>query len=233
MAKKEIIPNEQRLVLKKISWQKYEQILSEMGEERKAHLTYNRGQLELMTPLQEHQRCSKLIESLLMVLGDELKESLTVCRDATLKQIDLQQAIEPDLCCFRGSTLLQSRPDQDHPDQDHPDRDHPDQNCPDLILEIALRQSTIDKLPIYANFGIPEVWRYRSGDDPTVPTRHLEIYHLREHRNIPNQPYLFAKTSLNFPFLSAETIQQFLDQSDTLGLMPALKLLRSWMQAQD
>lgn len=228
MAKKEIIPNEQRLVLKKISWQKYEQILSEMGGERKAHLTYDRGQLELMTPQEEHQRCSKLIESLLMVLGDELKESLTVRRDATLKHIDLQQAIEPDLCCFRSRALLQSLPDQSLPEQGCSD-----QNCPDLILEIALRQSTIDKLPIYANFGIPEVWRYRSGDDPTVPTRHLEIYHLREHRKIPKQPYLLAKTSLNFPFLSAATIQQFLDQSDTLGLMPALKLLRNWLQAQE
>jgi Uma2 family endonuclease len=215
MTKKDVSPNEQRIVLNQISWQKYEQILSEMGGERQAHLTYDRGKLELMTPLEEHERCSKLIESLLSVLGDELQESLLIRRDATLKQIDLQQALEPNLCCYRG-TAPTAR-----------------ETCPDLILDISLRQGNIDPFPIYANFGIPEVWRYRSGEDPEVPTRHLEIYHLREYKpKPPQQPYLQAKTSLNFPFLSATTIQQFLDQSDTLGLMPALKLLRAWMKEQ-
>jgi Uma2 family endonuclease len=207
MAKKAPIPNEQRLVLKKISWQQYEQILAETGSERKTHLTYDRGKLEMMTPLDEHERCSKLIESLLMVLGDELEESLVVRRHATLKHIDLQQAIEPDLCCFRSAANPESRPD--------------------LVLDITLSSSNIDTFPIYANFGITEVWRYRSGSDKNVPTRHLEIYHRQDH---PKHPYTAAKTSLNFPFLTAETIQQFLDQSDTLGLMPALRLLRSWMQ---
>lgn len=49
-------PSEQRLVLEKISWQQFEALLTEMGADRTARFTYDRGRLELMTPLEEHDR---------------------------------------------------------------------------------------------------------------------------------------------------------------------------------
>jgi Uma2 family endonuclease len=217
MAPKAPVPNEQRLVLKKISWQKYEEILIEMGAERKAHLTYDRGSLEMMTPTEEHERCSKLLESLLLLLADELKQNIKVNRKATLKEIDLQQALEPELCCFwQDSPAPKSRSSVAKQGQ-----------APDLALDVTLSYSPMDKFPIYANFGIREVWHYRNGEDKTIPSRQLRIYHLQEREN---PGYIQAKTSLHFPFLTASTIQQFLDQSDTLGLMPALKLLRQWVE---
>jgi Uma2 family endonuclease len=194
-------PNEQRIVLSQVNWAKFEVLLSEMGEGRFTHLTYDRGSLELMTPLAEHERSSKLIESLLLLLSDELKQPMLVRRPLLLKRVELQQAVEPDLGCFCGSEIL-----------------------PDLVMEVALTQSSLDKLPIYANFGIPEVWRYLSAGERQPTTRHLRIYHLQ------SQSYIESDRSLNFPFLTAATVLQFLDQSDTFGLMPSLRLLREWMQ---
>jgi Uma2 family endonuclease len=203
---KEPTPNEQRIVLTKISWQKYEALLAEMGASRATHLTYDRGRLELMTPLPEHERSSKLVESLLLVISDELRRSFQVKRPWTLKSLDLQQAVEPDLGCF----LDLSDPAAGDP--------------PDLVMEIALTRSDVDKLPLYASFGVPEVWRYVNTGNKKVATRNLRIYHLQP------EGYIEAEKSLNFPFLPASTIVQFLDQSDTLGLMPALRLLRDWLQ---
>lgn len=34
---------------------------------------------------------------------------------------------------------------------------------PDLALEIDLTSKSLDRLPIYARFGGPEVWRYEPG----------------------------------------------------------------------
>ena len=33
---------------------------------------------------------------------------------------------------------------------------------PDLIIEVDVARSSLDKLPIYAALGVPEVWRYRA-----------------------------------------------------------------------
>jgi hypothetical protein len=44
---------EQRVILQDISWHCFEYLLSELGETRAARLTYDRGVLEIMTPLIE------------------------------------------------------------------------------------------------------------------------------------------------------------------------------------
>jgi Uma2 family endonuclease len=206
-------PNEQRIVLSKVNWAKFEALLLEMGEGRSTHLTYDRGSLELMTPLAEHERSGKLVESLLLLLSDELKQPMLVRRPLLLKRVDLQQAVEPDLGCFCDPQKLLSSLSNS-----------PMEILPDLVMEVALTQSSLDKLPIYANFAIPEVWCYLSAGEQHPTTRYLRIYHLQSHS------YIESDRSLNFPFLTAATVLQFLDQSDTFGLMPSLRLLREWMQ---
>lgn len=209
--------NEQRVVLSKISWQKLEALLQEMAADRSTHLTYDQGLLELMAPLEEHERSSKLVESLLLLLAEEMKVPIHIKRPLLLKRLDLQQAIEPDLGCYLGQQWPTSGQASDPASA---------ASSPDLILEVALNQSQIDKLSIYANFAIPEVWRYVTAGSKIETARRLQIYHLQ------NQSYFEADTSLNFPFLPAATVLQFLDQSDTLGLMPALRMLREWLQQQ-
>ena len=44
-----------RGVLHNISWQTYETILAEMGDNRATRLTYDRGTLEIITPLMPHE----------------------------------------------------------------------------------------------------------------------------------------------------------------------------------
>lgn len=41
----------QRVLLRNISWDEFEQILEEMGESRAARLAYYKGMLEIMVPL--------------------------------------------------------------------------------------------------------------------------------------------------------------------------------------
>ncbi|MGL4621959.1 MAG: hypothetical protein ACRCZS_23360, partial [Chroococcidiopsis sp.] len=46
---------EQRLTLYDVSWDTYEKLLEAFGEHRAARLTYDRGVLEFMVPLEEHE----------------------------------------------------------------------------------------------------------------------------------------------------------------------------------
>lgn len=209
------ITSEQRVVLDKISWQKFENILAELGAERTTRFAYYRGRMEMMNPYEEHERYRKLIESLLLVLADETYLKVVGFSSALLQQPEVQCAIEPNACFYishapqmLGKTNLDLSQDP----------------LPDLVLDIAFTSSTFDKLPIYAALGIAEVWSYTSNNSSPTPEHQLSIYQLQ------NQQYFASETSLAFSFLPAARVLEFIEQSDSLGLVQSLQLLRAWVQ---
>lgn len=212
---KKIQPSEQRILLEKINWEKFEQLLQEMGPARTTRFTYDRTRLELMNPFDDHDRYRKLVESLILVLADEVNVAVEGYMLPNLQRPDLQRGVEPDAGYY--IQRAEQMGDRSHIDLQ---RDPP----PDLIADVALTRCLIDPLPIYADLGVPEVWRYLSqpGDDFCQGT--LQIYHLEEGR------YRTASYSLAFPFLPGAQVQNFIAQSDSLGLMPALRVLRAWVQ---
>lgn len=209
-------PSEQRIVLEKVSWQKFESLLAEMPGQRSARFTYDRGRLEMMNPLDEHERCRKLIESLILVLVDEMQLRIEGYVAPVLKRADLQRGIEPDACYYlqheremRGKSAI----------------DLADNPPPDLVQEALLTKSSLNNLSIYASFGVPEVWRYvtQPGEENFFKGT-LQIYCLEGDR------YVESTHGFAFPFLPATKILEFVEQSDTLGLMTALRVLRAWVQ---
>lgn len=209
-------PSEQRIVLEKISWQQFETILAEMGAERTTRFTFDRGRLEMMTPLDEHERCHKLIESLILVLVDEIQLPVEGYKAPTLMRSDLRLAVEPETGYYiqheanvhgKGAIDLAVDPP------------------PDLILEVSLSAGTLNRLSIYAALGVPEVWRYVSQPGDDFFKGNLHIYGLDGDR------YVESTTGFAFPFLPAGRILQFIDESDALGLMTALRSLREWSQS--
>lgn len=210
-------PSEQRLILTSVNWQKYEQLLQELSEGRQARLTYDRGKLEMMNPLEEHERCHKLIESLILLVADELHLQVVGYPAPTLKRSDLSIGTEPEAAYYiQTAALMQSQTEIDLA-VDPP---------PDLILEVELSRSEINKFALYAQLGVREVWRYISKPGDHFLKGNFFIHSLQGDR------YLEDDYGLAFPFLSAGRILQFIDQSDAIGLMPALRDLRHWIQEQ-
>jgi hypothetical protein len=63
----------------------------------------------------------------------------------------------------------------------------------------SLSRSSIDKRPLYADLGVPEIWAFE--DD------RLEFYRL-----LPDATYELIERSLAFPFLKSADLQRFLDE---------------------
>jgi Uma2 family endonuclease len=207
-------PNEQRVVLPNVSWQQFEQLLIELGADRLVRLTYARSKLEMMTPVAEHERCHKLIESLVLVVADELKRPVESIAPVLLKSPDLLCATEPDACYYFSTPSLPHKPTIYLP-QDP---------VPDLLVEVALTQSKLDKLPLYASLAIPEVWRYITTAGEDVLKGKLLIYCLQGDR------YIAQSHSSIFQKLSCDRILEFLEQSDSMSLSASLRVLRAWIQ---
>lgn len=208
---------ESRVTLPDVSWQQFEKLLSEMGQNREVRMTYQRGQLELMTPQDDHMRYTKLMESAILLLADEVGLELEAIAPILLNHADLQLAAEADEGYFlhhrhqvNGKTEFNLMHDP----------------TPDLIVEVVMTGSSLNKLSIYTRFGVPEVWRYAVQDATDLQSSDLLIYRLQGDR------YVQTTYSALFPFLPATTVLNFIRHSDSFGLVRAIEVLRQWFYDQ-
>jgi Uma2 family endonuclease len=200
----------QRVILQNISWQTFESILAEMGDNRATRLAYDRGILEIMTPLMPHEHNKRLIEKLIDNLAEELNLNLKSTGSVTCKRQDLLRGVEPD-----SSFYIQNEPVMRQKQNLDLTQDPP----PDLVIELDYTSSSIDRMPIYLALGIPEVWRY---DEPV-----MQIYQLRE------GVYVACDVSPTFANLPLTTeIPRFLQESLNIGEIPMIRSFRGWVRQQ-
>ncbi|MEH2418363.1 Uma2 family endonuclease [Nostoc sp.] len=202
------VPPGQRVLLQDVTWQELEAILEDLGEHRAARIAYDRGILEIMAPLPEHEDDKEIISDLVKALLEELNTEFRCLGSTTFKNQVMAQGIEPDQCFYikneskiRGKKRLDLTVDPP----------------PDLALEIDITSRTHPN--IYEALKVPELWRFHQGK--------LQINVLRDGH------YVESQQSLNFPlFPLIETIPQYLEQSTTAGRNATLKAFRLWIQKQ-
>jgi Uma2 family endonuclease len=203
------IPPGQRILLHDVSWQELELILDELGEHRAARIAYDNGNLEIMTPLPEHEDDKEITSDLVKALLEELEVEFRCLGSTTFKNASMSQGIEPDQCFYienesriRGKKRLDLSVDPP----------------PDLALEIDLTSRTHPS--IYEKLKVPELWRFDQGT--------LQINILR------GDQYVIVSESQIFPGLNLmEAIPQHLKQSKTEGRNTTLKAFRKWLRAQN
>ena len=199
---------EQRITLYNISWDTYELLLEAFGEHRAARLTYDSGVLEFMVPLEEHENPSDLIGVFIRTLVEESGWNIKSLASTTLKRSDLKKGAEPDKCYYiQNESLVRGR-------IVNLNFDPP----PDLVVEVDITHTDINKNALYADLGIPEFWRY----DGEV----LKIYQLQ------SGEYQEQAISPTFPWLQKEVFYQFLQQCQSEGEALANRQLRSLVQTQ-
>jgi Uma2 family endonuclease len=199
---------EERTFLRNISWQLYENLLAEIGDDGKARLSYYQGNLEFMSPLFEHEHSNRLIERLISAIAETTDRDYAPSGSMTIKRPDLAAGKEPDSCYYfanepavRGKTKLDFT-------QDPP---------PDLAVEIDITSSSLNQLALYATLGVGEVWRYDGAE--------LIFYQLQSAK------YVVVDRSPIFPMLSPARVLEFLSDCQTDGVNQAVKSLRKWIQA--
>jgi Uma2 family endonuclease len=89
---------------------------------------------------------------------------------------------------------------------------------PDLVIEIDISHSTLDKFSIYSKAGVPEIWRH-DGDKLT--------FHA-----LSSSTYIEVQSSLAFPFLASSFVDKALRKMITLEDISVLQEFREWLQRQ-
>ncbi len=202
-----LVQVEKRVSLPNLTWAKYQQILAALPQSRAAHLTYDRGTLEISVPSEEHEHASELIGLLIRILAVEMGLKLKSIRSTTLDREDLDRAAEPDNAYYI----------QNQPQVAGRTVDLTIDPLPDLVVEVDLAHTDIDKNRLYASLGIPEFWRF---DGPV-----WRIYQRQ------GETYQECDRSPTFPVVDKADFYQFLAQAQQDEVEAEIQF-RTWVKAQ-
>jgi Uma2 family endonuclease len=202
-----LIQSPDRVLLENISWQTYQSLLKDFEQQPAMRLTYDRGRLEIKMPLDPHESYKKLLGRLVEALTEELGIEVRSLGSRTCDRKDLARGLEPDQCYYIQNEQAVWDKAQIDLAVDPP---------PDLAIEIDMSSSSLNRLSIYADLGVPEVWRY----DGTV----LTIYRLEAHNYQP------CDRSFAFPQLTASDLKRFLELKKTTRENALIRLFREWIR---
>jgi Uma2 family endonuclease len=202
-----LTPPAEIIHLSGISWETYETLLEEMSD-RRLRLTYNRGNLEIMAPSTGHELGKTLIGRFVETLAEESAVPIYPLGSTTFKRPKLSGA-EPDECFYiynidavRGKKRLDLNEDP----------------APDLVVEIDVTSSSQNRLQVYEDLGVAEVWIYNGGS--------LVIQQLQ------NGTYITSLTSQFFINIPIPEIAVFLQQAGQTDYLELVKAFRNWVRSQ-
>ena len=203
-----LAPAESRVLLHNVSWETYESLLTDLEDCSAPRLTYDRGELEIMSPEAKHGAINEAVKVLVSVLCEEWKLDVHALGSTTYKRKIFKRGFEPDSCFyFRNAAHVRGKDRLDLA-VDPP---------PELVVEIEITNSAIKKFPLFAKLGVPEVWRYE-GQQVAIHLLKGEAYFQQAHSGI-------------LPRLTGEAITRFLDKSRTLDRPTWLRQVRKWARA--
>ncbi len=191
-----------------ITWKTYETLLQELNHSRRLRLTYNQGNLEIMAPSPEHEIYKKAMGRFVETLAEELEIRIHPLGSTTFKLPELS-GVEPDECFYITNLNAVKGKNRINLQQDPP---------PDLVVEIDITSSCENRLPIYADMGVPEIWRYDGN------SFNINI--------LQNQKYVTVEQSLAFPNLPLPEISRFLQQVNQQDYLELVREFRHWVRSQ-
>ena len=203
-----VSPAVEQRVLLNASWETYERLLAEYPDVPGPRFTYNEGVLEIMVLSASHEEPNRTLALLVELVAAELGVEVRRIGSTTFKRAELLKGFEPDSAFYLAHAAAVRGRDID-PTVDPP---------PDLILEIDISRSSLARFPIFAAFGVPEVWRYDGS--------RVTIWRLEGGR------YVAVESSAALPPLTGPVATQLLEESRTMRSTEWLRRVREWARSR-
>ncbi|MDN5751556.1 MAG: Uma2 family endonuclease [Pseudonocardia sp.] len=198
-------PPEERIVLRHVRWDTYERLVADHEDARSPRFSYDRGVLEIVSPGSWHESIAQLVTSMMAVIAETRDVDMTALGSTTFKDAGWDRGFEPDACFYlehaarvRGLRRIVPRVDP----------------APEIVFEVDITSSSIDKMALYAQFGVAEVWRH----DGTTASIHLPA----------GEGYRQADASAAVPDLDAATLTRLLADGLRTPLPRWLREVRAW-----
>ena len=200
---------EAKVVVSNVRWETYESLLADLSDCSAPRLTYDRGELEIMSPTPKHEKVNRAIEILVSTLAAEMQIEVASLGSTTFKREDIERGFEPDSCFYCKNEMRIRGKEQLDLTVDPP---------PDLVFEVDITSSSIDKQSLFAQFGVPELWRY---DGQAIQILVLAA-----------GSYQSSARSMMLPFLTTDVLTDFVVEYLSLSRVQWMEKLRDWARRQ-
>jgi len=198
--------SETRMVLENVSWETF----VALADERRGsvpRMTYSEGVLEMMSPKRKRENIGRLIGRMVEAYSEIKGIEILSVASVTVKRSDLKKAYEADESYYVTSI------DQVLAKEE---LDFEVDPAPDLVVEVELTSSAIEKMELFAAMQVREVWRH---DGTSV-----QFYRWLNGR------YNLIQTSVELPGLDAALINRFLEQRLEAGETTFIRAFRREIQ---
>jgi len=201
------MPREGTLAFHNVSWDEYVEVIGQMEAHPGWRVTYDDGLLKFMSPRSIHEFIKEIVHSLVIVYAESFDMEVETYGSTTYRARPKAKGVEPDTSFYvQNASAMRGRVDIDL------EFDLP----PDVVVEIDTTNESTDKLAIYADLNVPEVWLY---DD-----QEFQILVLDDGR------YDSRVHGKAFPLITGELLTQYLEVGKTDGTTAMIKSFRRFLQ---
>jgi Uma2 family endonuclease len=197
------------MIVPDVTWENYQQLVEELDHQNGVRLTFDKGSLEIISPLPIHEKYKEFLIRLMDRLSILMNFDLESLGSTTFNQEWLNNGVEPDTCFYIQNASKVIGKDRIDLAVDPP---------PDIAVEVDISHHSTTKLKIYEELKVPEIWLYDN--------LNLKIFILGENG------YIASSSSSSFPFLTSEALTRFLEQSKTQGQGAALQSFLEWVKTK-
>jgi Uma2 family endonuclease len=205
----ELAEKEAHIYLPGVSWDFYKAVVEAVGARPRLRITFDRGDMELMTISGRHDSYKHLLGLFFVILAEELNVDIKGFGACTLKGEDLEHGLEADEWFYtRHELQVRAKLDLDL-------RVDPP---PDVAIEIEVsRKVVLSREDVYAAMRVPELWRF-DGQSLTA------------HQLGADGKYQMLKRSPTFPNVPLEELVRFVQMATTMSETALIRLFRDWVR---
>lgn len=200
------LPAGSNVFLRGQSWEDYESIIESVGEASGLRISFDGENVKITTLSTKHEKYVRFIEMIITTLTLKTRKKILHFGSATMKSSRQERGSEPD-CCF----YIQNAELVAHKNSIDFSRDVP----PDVVVEIDVHHSSMEKFEIYAKLKVPEFWLYDG--------ERLRIYQLE------NESYRAVKKSPSLPILTDSILTDFLNRLENSDQYEILLDFEKWL----
>lgn len=199
----------QRVLLQGVGWDFYERVLAEYEDSDALHFAYDNGTLEVKVPLWEHERPIRTLQDIVSNVCFELGLEFVNAGSTTFRHRPQAKGCEPDTAFYIQHEAAVRGLERFHFRHAPP---------PDLVIEVDVTSPSLNRFPIYAAVGVPEIWFY-SGERVTF-------------YGLVGQNYEEITHSWALPVLDSVTTTEFLQYGLNESSSVWWRRVRAWATAQ-
>jgi Uma2 family endonuclease len=190
-----------------VSWDEYEELMTQMESKPGYRMTYDEGRLEIISPNQDHERPKEFILALARFYAEEMDMPLETFGSTTFRRRKKLRGAEPDTSFYvQNAHLMEGQFSLDL------EFDPP----PDVVVEIDTANESSNKFGIYAALGVNEIWLHNG--------------FAKKFYRLADDSYIEIERSIAFPLLTSKALNEFIERSKNESQTKALKEFRQWLR---